>query len=385
LLTSRSASEYTLDPTSSIVPVTVTSTQYLDASPIVTPTSISALPTGTYQLTVDHPASNQNGSSCLTSDDQRVAWSCNLNVPESWSVQIQTTGAGIFVSIQGTIAPQMLAYGTQPPILTDIPFSLVTDLDHPNLGPAYHFQTFYSKLVVLPAAALTPNTSANKRSLHVAPLEVRAIPSNDQPWFCWFNETLIEGFVYVNHADDTPPSSSAYTDPSTPIDTSATAVTTVIAQLSAAESASTPYSSIGWGPYSYPTGYNPPTGWSPRPTSSCTTTPGVNVWSESMPVRRQASSSIPFTPSYLPKQFRIEERRAARVGPAACTQMAPVGSWQYAPVLSNGNPVIIELEETDPAAEYVQWQSTTTTATPTAPPQKRDQSNAGACYCVWES
>jgi len=54
---------------------------------------------------------------------------------------------------------------------------------------------------LVPAEALN-NYSASKRSLSVDDVAARSVPNGqigklgDQPWFCWFNQTILEFFIY---------------------------------------------------------------------------------------------------------------------------------------------------------------------------------------------
>ena len=44
-------------------------------------------------------------------------------------------------------------YGTQPPNTHYAPFISVQDNDEPSWGPAFYFQTYYDKFVVVPEEA----------------------------------------------------------------------------------------------------------------------------------------------------------------------------------------------------------------------------------------
>jgi hypothetical protein len=91
----------------------------------------------------------------------------------------------------------------------------------------------------VPAEALNDYT-VSKRSLSVGDIAARSIPNGevgklgDQPWFCWFNQTVLEFFIYPEH--------------------NTTSSTTSTALFS---SSSTPTSNNGVGTISYPTGLNP--------------------------------------------------------------------------------------------------------------------------------
>jgi hypothetical protein len=69
---------------------------------------------------------------------------------------------------------------------------------------------------LVPAEALN-NYTASKRSLSVNDIAARGIPNGqvgklgDQPWFCWFNQTILEFFIYPEHNTT---SSTALSSPS---------------------------------------------------------------------------------------------------------------------------------------------------------------------------
>lgn len=90
---------------------------------------------------------------CLGTE-QLNAWNCQLTLGQSLCVDIssQTDPERAFFNTCNN--QSRLEYGTQPPILVQQTLKLVTDLDSQNLGPAWHFQTFYDKLVVIPAKDL---------------------------------------------------------------------------------------------------------------------------------------------------------------------------------------------------------------------------------------
>ena len=130
------------------------------------------------------------------------------------------------------------SYGTQPPrIEGSQPAMLVDDLDDSEYGPAWFFQVAYPKLVVLQEstfstslttldqeADLTPETPSGttvvregydgyKRDLAedaAAEKDKRATDRvrkgvaqpGDKPWFCYWNGTLLEVFIYPNTTSD---------------------------------------------------------------------------------------------------------------------------------------------------------------------------------------
>ena len=107
-------------------------------------------------------------------------------------------------------------YGTQPPVLKEAQImNLVTDTQAPGRGPAWFFQTTYNKVVVIPGDLLS-SPYEEKRDLHERDVGARdghkhhidEIPINqkaiaqpgESPWFCYWNGTMIEMFLYLNQS-----------------------------------------------------------------------------------------------------------------------------------------------------------------------------------------
>jgi hypothetical protein len=80
----------------------------------------------------------------------------------------------------------------QEPIITfNAPSILVTGNDDPIRGPAYFFQKSYDKLVILPESASITRRGAGASGQSI-------VQPGDLPWFCYWNETLLEVFIYSN-------------------------------------------------------------------------------------------------------------------------------------------------------------------------------------------
>ena len=207
-------------------------TTTFDATPITTvPSGISSLPTGSYALPITSPAAEQNG--CLQNTAQIAAWSCQISQGLPYQLDV--------ISIPGPSAVQdnevtlehgnssmnFLPYGAQLPILTQAQvMGLVIDVQSPEKGPAWFFQTPYDKVVVLPEAALqAPSNGKRQYNPHSASptsyMERKGTAQPGQnPWICYWNGTLLETFIYVNQstwrvtASSTSSSSSSSSYPS---------------------------------------------------------------------------------------------------------------------------------------------------------------------------
>lgn len=106
--------------------------------------------------------------------------------------------------------PKFIGYGTLPPSTWSSVLRLVTDMDLPQYGPAWQFQAVYTKTVVAHPDAFYP-TYVGANGLPAAPPSQQTrfktieqgqwLPyteAGDQPWICYWNNTLLEAFVYVN-------------------------------------------------------------------------------------------------------------------------------------------------------------------------------------------
>ena len=343
----------------SIVYATLTTT--FDATPFTTlPTGVSPLPTGTYALEVTEPSAIE--SSCILDSAQSAAWSCAMPFsPLQISVQ-GLPGSSSLVDNEAIInfgnnSMTYFPYGTQPPVMSQSQvLSLVTDSQNPERGPAWFFEMPYNKLVIVGENDISPSNS--KRNVN--PDEIIAqnfmrrgvAQPGDRPWFCYWNGTLLETFIYVNLT------SSAANQTSSSITSSSTSPTgTSTYGGTLASSTST--------------------------TPSSASTSGVQSGGTSSSGSSQEPS---FAPPY-PNVIKLEERRISE-GPYTiapyCVQHIINPDGSAVPALNSTNqPITIQLNETDPS-----------TISPISAKRslggkrgKRDgnlrERSASCCGCVW--
>ncbi|GLB19156.1 hypothetical protein AtubIFM61612_009061 [Aspergillus tubingensis] len=185
--------------------VTVTETPRMDATPVTaTPTNLLTLPTGQYAI----PASPKNQSKfCVADSDYRVSWGC-LN---SGKIPINVGGTDeqrniTFEDSYDSAYSSSLTYGAQQPVFSNPTqnLSMMMDSNDLSFGPALTFMTFYDKLVIVPQDSF-PSSSSSKRD-YVTEDEVvssmlsrkETAQAGDKPWFCWWNSTVMEFFLYIN-------------------------------------------------------------------------------------------------------------------------------------------------------------------------------------------
>ena len=332
---------------------TVTAT-LVDATPLTSvPPNLPALPTGSFGIPLSNPASQS--SSCLTDPNQQAAWGCPSRAYLGFNV-IPTDYGPTQVTLTSLFEPDgPLRYGPQPPILPNqSSVSLMIDKDDPSAGPAYFFQQIYNKVVILPEDTFPANLS--KRSIDdvdqsYSVLEERGGPSKfwnqdtapgDRPWVCVWNNTIIEGFIYILENTTFASDSNA---------------SSIVNSLTASASASASASATA-------TYGNP---------SAATTTPS----------KRQDSTSWHSTwPSPYPKIIKIEERLPSHnpITPY-CQQMQILYDAEMGYVTNNetGMPVIFNLTDVTPSTRKRSWLETLTGNEEIV--EKRDASSV--CQCEW--
>ncbi|EKG19871.1 hypothetical protein MPH_02798 [Macrophomina phaseolina MS6] len=351
--------------------VTVISTESLfDASTIPIPTGLPALPLGTYALPIRSPDVSSN--ECLTNSEQNDAWSCNVEGPP---LEINLGSSGKANSYAMWLQPlentTSINYGSQAPNIKPQSLSLVTDLDNPSDGPAWHFQTLYDKIVVLRSEEF--NSGNSKRHAHAQGLADGGIDqaswpppgfqmpdgfrgprhqvvAGDTPWYCIWNSTFIEAFVYVKQ--NTSAASSAALTSSTPGTTSPASPE----------------------PSSYAT---------PSPTTSSPSTVTVAPTTTTVlptTVERRGSGSNDI--QWYPRIVKIEERRMSTKEKPYCQKMQLLDNGQMVPVTdSNGNTIVVQLSESDPDYENYKAGSSSSTSSKRSLYRREDPSNA--CHCQW--
>lgn len=307
---------------------TVTTT--VDASPLsALPTGLPTLPTGTFSLNIGTSLPGQ--ALCLADSTQTSAWSCAMP-PSIMQVTVTSLGSlapnisnNIFSLFPPKDTLKTYSYGTQPPVFDPRKvMTLVRDYDDPHYGPAWFFQVTYNKLVVLPEDALSvPSTSSSriKRGRYgfnsdEGFLRRGVAQAGDTPWFCYWNGTLLEAFVYANATSDAGEAAMS-------------------SLLTASTSTPTTFPAYGAGNAAHaPTVVTATTNTTPSPTASLS--PLASVLSQMLPA--------------YPKIIKLEERRMppnVNYDHPYCVKMS-IGSdgMMVSPVLDDdGNTITINLTE----------------------------------------
>ena len=280
-------------------------------------------------------------NACLVQSNQASAWDCptgaNLNITIS-------SGYGNVPSIDLDYEQppgSQWRYGAQPPELGGMTnLRVVQDRDEWNKGAAYFFMKPYNKTVIVRQSDL-PGLTSSKRIVKKSMLEQRSslwtdaqyAGPNDQPWFCFWNNTILEGFIYVTQDDDSadPSNNAASTDPM---------------PAAASSAAATGYANFARGAPPQPSG------------------------------------------SPYPKVVKVEERRPkARISPPYCQQMhiMPDGGLNTV-----GAPVA--LDEVEPPMQHLNMNNGGNNQGPPqnsgsggSPSKVRRQGPNTNCMCEWQN
>ncbi|KAL0264150.1 hypothetical protein SLS55_000096 [Diplodia seriata] len=356
--------------------VTVVSTESLfDASSIqVIPTGLPALPVGKYALPIRSPDVSSN--ECLTSSGQNDAWSCNVDGPP---LEINVKSYGKANSYAMWLSPLEnntgVNYGSQAPNIEPQALSLVTDLDNPTDGPAWHFQTLYDKIVILRPDEFAAGAQYEKREAQSSssgddssyspyppagfdmPSGFRSrhqVVAGDKPWYCIWNSTFLETFIYVEQ------------------NTSSAMSTAVSSGLASATNYATPAQSSSSIPA---TTY-------PSPVTIVSTNSAAIVTTTPTPVERRSTPGDTDINDiqWYPRIVKIEERRTSTKDEAYCQQMQLLDDGRMVPTLKDGKTIVVTLSESDP--DYSDYKSGSSSKSSRRALQRRDDPS-NACHCQW--
>jgi len=308
-------------------------TTTFDATPFTAlPTGLPTLPTGTYILPITVPSTIQSG--CLLNSEQTAAWSCSIAAFPQLDMEVTalptsdnlTDNEMALTYSNGT--PTVYPYGSLAPLIPQARImTLVNDSEYPQKGPAWWFQTTYNKIVVVQEDSLYGAGSVSRRGYGEHTAQSRqyrrgVAQPGENPWFCYWNGTLLEVFVYVNNTS-----------------------------VAGAQ----------------------------------TTTSSTATHSSSVPTIASSGNSGPSDSDFLPlypKVIKVEERRIPNAPFSItpyCVQQKINGDGSATPLLnSTQQPVIVYLNETDPTSAMPLlrrgqlW-----------PLQERQESSTTSCGCAW--
>lgn len=127
---------------------------------------------------------------------ESVAWQCasdttfQLNIFPSPAYANNNTTV---VSLSTPLSNNSITHGHQVPDIQPVRISALGDTALDN-NTVYYFRTTYTKVIFLEDTDLAPEKTPRAQPTSRHP----TFQSGDSLWRCTFNETLIEGYIYVN-------------------------------------------------------------------------------------------------------------------------------------------------------------------------------------------
>jgi hypothetical protein len=316
----------------------------------------------------------ESNPGCLTQANQFSAWSCkmtfaplvitiNETIIDGNTIQVASMGAG------PSVPKKTILYGLQTPNLDTKPLDLVLDLDFKAYGPAYHFSARYDKLVILPPEQLNLGSALTTRQ-DVKYRQRFEVKPGDYPWYCYWNDTYIEGYIYAQDNSTAASFTSFPTEWPTP---TASTMETVAIEAMTVTATTTDVVSVDIIETAKPTA-----------TSSSSSSARAD--------RRDTSSDDPPArmPPY-PRTVKIEERRLANSPQPYCQQMVLLDNGEITTAPGpNDSPIRIWLQEADPS--YEEFLAAQPSGKDTLSKKNKRQSSsdmqrradpADACHCQW--
>jgi hypothetical protein len=243
-------------------------------------------------------------------------------------------------------------YGMQPPtIASPVQLQLVADASEQAYGPAWAFEVLYNKTVIIPeawfaasttsAAAAASSTSASEQRRDLLDFQRKtAAQPGDTPWICFWNNTVLELFVYAGqNSSQTLPLSSSGSTTAAPSSTTPTSASTTTPT-------STPYSA-SWTTlvdHSVSHKLNERQDVATTPTSSSSTPASTTNYYDT-------TASYPTTLSVYPRVVKMAERRLSgspSIQPYC--QQYEIAEGGARPLLDSQNhPVVVMIDEEEPA------------------------------------
>ena len=287
-------------------------------------------------------------SACLEQLEQKPCWACASGVPLTFEVETSDS-TPTRVSLSAPRNDPRPKYGPVPPSMDgDVPVQLVTDNDQPGRGPAYLFQQTVNKTVILHEEALNSSAKAKRswedleRTARLQPRANTVAQPGQRPWVCFWNMTMLQGFVYVtvnaSEEIDLSLASSAATATAAPTPVWPSSYSSNAPQPAATDAA---YGMTASSP-AVPTTTSAPADkyakrapghWQPVTTA---TSSDSSPWPSGLPV--------PY-----PKAIKLEERRIPGISqPPYCQQMQVLDDYGLGPL----DVARVQLDEDEPSTQH---------------------------------
>ncbi|KAK7192073.1 glucan 4-alpha-glucosidase [Paraphaeosphaeria sporulosa] len=156
--------------------------------------SSPSIPLDTFSLNLSTP--RQQSSACLSDSDDADAWPCTSQAKLHISVSSSERPLSqLELTIQKTSGTGTSSYGQQFPPTISAEFDPIYPMNDSDEEVIWHFQASYDRIVLLANDEL----SFHGQPQHEAERETSGkISPNDSPWVCYFNNTIMEVFVYAS-------------------------------------------------------------------------------------------------------------------------------------------------------------------------------------------
>ncbi|KAF2715475.1 hypothetical protein K504DRAFT_497349 [Pleomassaria siparia CBS 279.74] len=148
---------------------------------------------GTFALKLGSPQQAMSG--CLSQSNESAAWQCathpSLQVTLLPPPVDQNNLAILSLGSDSDVKPS--EYGIQDLKIEPLELKPTTDEERKDNGLAYYFNTTYTRIVLLKESQIVAQGQPP------TPLDtsMSKIEIDERPWMCVFEDTLLEGYIYV--------------------------------------------------------------------------------------------------------------------------------------------------------------------------------------------
>ncbi|CAN9197434.1 unnamed protein product [Alternaria alternata] len=158
----------------------------------------SGIPRGIFALPIRFP--QQQNLACLASDNQLNSWKCASNSTFQLSVLPAPTSneTSTMIAVGSPSNETSVRHGEGIPNIPPLELSVVAGARNED-GSTYHFRTTYDKVVLLAEDEFPID---GELQAHPSALGDPFQPGSNL-WQCVFNETLLEGYIYVTRVTST--------------------------------------------------------------------------------------------------------------------------------------------------------------------------------------
>jgi hypothetical protein len=375
----------------STITSTVISTTFIDATPIPTPFGVPNPPLGIFDIPIDNVKDSSN--TCLDSSSG-FAWDCESSGNLVVNIENATGGGldALFTTNTDWYNGSVI-YGPQPPILDPSPYSLsvMEDKDSPSLGPALFFWDYYDKIVIVPENSFSSHSKRGvseseifERGMELAKGSVAV--AGTKPWFCVWNATVIEVFIYMQqNTTEVQEAAAASTSASA---VSLTTVYSTSTTVSSGSTSTTSQSSIaGYSGSAAQSTSNPYNMGHEYDNSNDNS--NSNSHDSHHNNRRGVSNDPNINPTY-PLVVKVEEKRKSSnaISPY-CQQYQVLNDGTAGPLMDDdGNPImeyLVEMEPSQPSRRRHSRRWENNFGTGFGALRRRGTIDNSNCYCEWIS